>query len=809
MGGTISCGAQGEAAAVVLERESILPGGGRGVSIALLHHLQRTHPEVNDMITADVIAHIIRPATAAARVSYAELLRDEVDASSGAPLVSDRPHCMISHAWACPFSTFVGAIEAHVAEQPGGGARYYLLIDMFALNQHALADACARQAVFPLLRAVLSDMVQAPIHDTLVLVLDSFSKPTLLTRCWCLFEVAVAERCGVKVVGTLENGQLQQLYAELGHDREHVLEQLQRLDVEKASATDPYDKECILAEICSLPDIGGFAGFNELIRGVIDSWCSTLQVVSTRRRPARHNSTSAILLARQASTGIMAGTMQAAAASAGADGATDAAGAAAVDDAAATAATAANAAAAAVDDEFKCASAASSLLDTRAAAAEAFHVVQRELGRGGKAAAPREPDALIVFCSAGHDAAALGAALRELAPAQCAVHGCTSCRGAMGSGGLALGGGGVERRALQLFAISDPSGLWITAGVMGCDAASVSAALVAAMAGGVEAPALVLLASAPNSEEQALRGIEDALGNVPVFGGTAADDAFTGEWWQLCGDSVSTAGASMLLCWPTVSTFIRLGSLFHEVAPARRGVVTALVGGAPRHIGAIDGKPAAEVYSRWTNGAFDAELSAGSGDTVVVAKSANFPLGKQVDGSSYTSLVHPMSICGAGATLRVSANVEVGAQLRILSAPTQQLVNSVPASMADCVAHAGFAEGLIGGLVVYCGGMRMCVGDERIGEVAASVGAAFGEKPWAGHFSFGEQGPALAAGSKRGRVAARALWKRAVLHAAGCRAPLKQITSLKISKDAGGGAAKNVQGNLMFNVLLFGNDGVR
>jgi len=264
----------------------------------------------------------------------------------------------------------------------------------------------------------------------------------------------------------------------------------------------------------------------------------------------------------------------------------------------------------------------------------------------------------------------------------------------------------------------------------------------------------------------------------------------------------------MLLCWPTVSTFIRLGSLFHEAAPASRGVVTALVGSAPRHIAAIDGKPAAEVYSRWTNGAFDAELGAGSGDTVVLAKSANFPLGKQVDGSNYTSLVHPVSICGAGTTLRVSADVAVGAQLRILSAPTQQLVNSVPASMADCIARAGFAEGLVGGLVVYCGGMRMCVGDERIGEVAASVGAAFGEKPWAGQFSFGEQGPALVAGSKRGRVASRALWKHAALQAAGCRAPLKQSSSLKFPKDAGG-AAKNVQGNLMFNVLLFGNDGVR
>ena len=125
------------------------------------------------MKTHEVIAQVIKPATAEARVSYAELLGAQVDEASGVPFVSAVPQCMISHAWACPFATFLGAIEAHVAEQPGGGARYYMIIDMFALNQHALASVCATYAqddgtaVFALLRDVLSGEELYLVHKVL------------------------------------------------------------------------------------------------------------------------------------------------------------------------------------------------------------------------------------------------------------------------------------------------------------------------------------------------------------------------------------------------------------------------------------------------------------------------------------------------------------------------------------------------------------------------------------------------------------------------------------------------------------------
>ena len=55
-------------------------------------------------------------------------------------------------------------------------------------------------------------------------------------------------------------------------------------------------------------------------------------------------------------------------------------------------------------------------------------------------------------------------------------------------------------------------------------------------------------------------------------------------------------------------------------------------------------------------------------------------------------------------------------------------------------AHLGSSAGTVaGGLVVYCGGCRLAVGED-ISEVSALVAEAFEGAPFIGCFTFGEQG---------------------------------------------------------------------
>jgi hypothetical protein len=105
---------------------------------------------------------------------------------------------MISHAWCCNFNDLVAAIECHVNDQKNPD-NYYVLLDFCTLNQHTIA-------------VTLTDMVTGPSDNLLVLVLDSWSKATLLTRCWCLFEAAMAHKNGVEIKATMQSEKLQVIF---------------------------------------------------------------------------------------------------------------------------------------------------------------------------------------------------------------------------------------------------------------------------------------------------------------------------------------------------------------------------------------------------------------------------------------------------------------------------------------------------------------------------------------------------------------------------------------------------------------------
>ena len=389
-------------------------------------------------------------------------------------------------------------------------------------------------------------------------------------------------------------------------------------------------------------------------------------------------------------------------------------------------------------------------------------------------------DALVVFASPAHQGDVLAKELRCLAEARCAIFGSTSCQSVMGSGfsGRVLGQrdggqkGTVEWNSLELFGISDPSGVYaacstgdIEEGGMegirertkGAVASARRNAMQEEVHGMGEAPRVVLLAAPVGQEERVLRGITEASGGTPVFGGSAADDDLSGRWWQLMsGDTVALSGAAMLLLWPSVGTFIQLSLLYKDAQGS--GKVTALRRGDPRETMEINGEPATSVYNRWCGGAFDAELAEcereGAPDAIsVVAKSVNFPLGQRPTAlAEYVSLVHPLHLRPGGA-ISVGSNVGESGTIECMSSSTTQLVESVPATMRSLVVTSDFRDGdgaeLFGGLVIYCGGMRMRVG-ECIDEVAHTIDNAFDGVPWAGHFTFGEQGP----GHKQGRLSA-------------------------------------------------------
>lgn len=377
---------------------------------------------------------------------------------------------------------------------------------------------------------------------------------------------------------------------------------------------------------------------------------------------------------------------------------------------------------------MKIATAWSTETDPAAATSHAYAEVERQLG------AP--PTLLFVHHSVLHDAAAVAAALRSVAPGVPAIGG-TSCLGVM----TAEGFHSAEGRGLGLLAIHDPTGSYgVGAAPLGDDpraaaaAAIQSAAAAAGRAG--ESPDIVWLYGVPGREEQILLGVQDAIGpDVPIAGGSAADNDVSGQWQQISGGEVVRDAVVVCALYPSAPVH---WSFHSGYSPTERAATVTRAEGRVLH--ELDGRPAAEVYDEWTGGAVARELAAGGGS--VLGGTTLFPLGRLVGstgGAPYHRLSHPEAVTPERG-LSLFTEVHAGERVVLMEGTRGSLV-----SRAGRVARAAIAAGelapedIAGALVVYCAGCMLTV-REDMDRVAAEIRGALGERPFLGMFTFGEQG---------------------------------------------------------------------
>ncbi len=328
-----------------------------------------------------------------------------------------------------------------------------------------------------------------------------------------------------------------------------------------------------------------------------------------------------------------------------------------------------------------------------------------------------------------------------------AILGGTSCNGAMSQNGL--GGSG----SIVLLAIDDPDGDYGTAAVrLEADAAaSAEQALHAALANAGcagELPELIWIYQAPGQEEAVIEGLRRVVGDrCPIIGGSSADNDVSGAWRQLGPDGALRDGLAVGVLFSSGG----IGYAFQGgyEPGGESGIVTAVESGAAspgeragRRILTIDGEPAADVYDRWIGGVLHEKRQAGGN---VLADTTMYPLGMDVgkiEGISQYLLVHPDKILADG-SLSTFASVAEGARLYNMRGERARLVERAgKVATAAAATLPGGASSLAGGLVVYCGGCMLAVGDE-MPKVAQAVTRSFNGMPFAGCFTFGEQGSLL------------------------------------------------------------------
>jgi hypothetical protein len=318
----------------------------------------------------------------------------------------------------------------------------------------------------------------------------------------------------------------------------------------------------------------------------------------------------------------------------------------------------------------------------------------------------------------------------------CSVHAATSCLGSMGTPGLAM----ADEAGVVMLAIEDPEGDYgSAAGSVSSDIGQdmkhiVLEALMNADRSG-EVPALVWVSGTPGQEEAMIAGIEATLGpDIPIIGGSAADNSISGDWRVASSLEPIAQGAVVSVFFPSV----RLGTSFHSgyMPGAHQGRVTQCEG---RRILRIDGRPAAQVYSEWVGGTIPVPES---GSTNVLMASALSPLGRvrcAIGGTPIYLLSHPETLSADG-YMTLFTEVEEGDELILMHGTEGSLVErAAEVALSACrVADINPAESAAT-LLVYCGGCMLSV-RHRVQDIHDRVSSALPGSSLITAFTFGEQG---------------------------------------------------------------------
>jgi hypothetical protein len=344
------------------------------------------------------------------------------------------------------------------------------------------------------------------------------------------------------------------------------------------------------------------------------------------------------------------------------------------------------------------------------------------------------PDWLAVHASVEHNSLALMNALGKLAPAV-PLHGGTSCLGVMTEEGFHAADG----VGLGLFGLKDPAGRYGVGAVEGgsdpraAGAAAAQSAMTAANRPR-ESPQLIWMTCAPGAEESVLQGIEDAVGpDVPIAGGSSADNTIEGHWRQFANGAVYSNGVVVTAMYPSTGVHYAFRSGYFPTDHS--GTVTQAAG---RTVYTIDDRPAAQVYNEWTNGVIKDSMGGGN----VLGATTLHPLGrvvKKIGTLTFYRLSHPETVTPEGG-LTLFTNIETGEELFLMMGSRSSLITRaglVAQSALD--SHGISPDQVAGGLVIYCAGCMLTVQDQ-MDYVAASIRDTLKGKPFLGTFTFGEQG---------------------------------------------------------------------
>lgn len=248
------------------------------------------------------------------------------------------------------------------------------------------------------------------------------------------------------------------------------------------------------------------------------------------------------------------------------------------------------------------------------------------------------------------------------------------------------------------------------------------------------APAYFYMVASPKEEEKYLMGIQDVIGRVPMFGGSAADDNINGEWKIICNDKVFTDGVAVAFFYTDNEIITSFTGGYRETN--NMGLITEVKN--DRTLVSIDGISALRKYANWINKAPSSLIG-----SKLLEISASKPLGVKDPLGNLTIIRHPMIGNDMGTKTTTDDTITLGNKvvprtaIIQLEATTDELIDASVNALRDLRRQLYTEPAAY--ILIHSGNRRKVIGD-RLNEVHKLLVKETKGVPFIMPFTFGEYG---------------------------------------------------------------------
>ena len=242
-------------------------------------------------------------------------------------------------------------------------------------------------------------------------------------------------------------------------------------------------------------------------------------------------------------------------------------------------------------------------------------------------------------------------------------------------------------------------------------------------------PDFFFMSASPANEEEYLEGIQDVIGNVPVFGGSAADNTVEGKWSILNDGEAFADGVTIAIFYTKGEMKNLYTGAYHETNNV--GIITKVRD--ERTLVEIDHEPALKKYAEWTGKSVESLMG-----NNLLTETICAPLGVKDPIGKVTAVRHPM-FGNDDLSMNIGANLaENTAVIQLSNTPkgilkaNEETINNLNKLMVS-EANSYF--------LVHCGGRRLGLALSQIEDkIYPEVKKVIPNKEFLMVFTFGEYG---------------------------------------------------------------------